>query len=209
VALDAAHRVSEFVCKRSARVTNFLRNDAASYVAANYSRVFILPDPNNAAVIWGYYTLSATSMPYAEMTGSQQKKVPNVIQPGIPAPLALLGYMGRDSDKTESGFGEAIIVDAARRVYHSRDIAAWGIILDAENRAPDLMKWYEGLGFKVKAVPSGTVTGVMWAPLSNLIPELNPNLAKQLAQMREKARRARERARAQQVAAATAPKSEA
>ena len=193
VSLDALHRVSDFVCARSSRVTSFLRDDAAKYVASNFARVFILPSPSDPTEIWGYYSLSAFSMPYEAMGSSDQKRVPEAVKTGIPVPFALLGYMGRDSNKTTPGFGEAIVLDAARRVYHSRDIAAWGIILDAEGRQPKLMAWYETMGFKVKKVAVDETTGVMLAPLTLLIPELmSANLIKQ----REKAKGKRQRAKA-------------
>jgi hypothetical protein len=187
VPLEPTHRLADFVCNRSERVQGFLRDHAAKYVAANFARVFILPNPADPNEVWGYYTLSAASIPYGDLTAGQQKRVP---LPGIPAPLAIIGYMGRH-DGAEPGLGAGLIVDAARRVHRDPHIAAWGLILDAEARNADLMKWYESVGFRPKKVEKGQVTGVMYAPLTNLIPELNPAMAAEREKARQKAIRAR------------------
>jgi hypothetical protein len=87
--------------------------------------------------------------------------------------MMLLGYMGRnDASAAPRGLGEALVVDAARRVYLNADLAAWGLMLDSEG-GPDnakLWAWYQSIGFTpAKADPK---LGVMYAPWKKLIPEL-------------------------------------
>jgi hypothetical protein len=79
--------------------------------------------------------------------------------------------MGRH-DEAPKGIGAGLIIDAARRVYRNSDIAAWGLILDAEGQNEQLMKWYESIGFR----RAKKTTGVLYAPFKSLIPELNPQL---------------------------------
>ena len=60
--------------------------------------------------------------------------------------MALIGYMGRD-DRAPSGLGEALLVDAARRVALIREhIAIWGLSLHSETNGR-LAQWYEDQGF--------------------------------------------------------------
>jgi hypothetical protein len=89
---------------------------------------------------------------------------------GYPAPMVRIGFMGRD-DSSPKGFGAALLVDAARRVYRNGDIAAWGLVLESEN-GPDnkkLWEWYKAQGFKPCR---GAHPHSMYAPLSAFLPEL-------------------------------------
>lgn len=164
VRLHSRHRVGDFECAKSARVQSFLRAHAADYERLNYARVFAIENPHAPDQMWGYYTLTAAFLERSETSTQIQKRIP----PGLPVPLVRIGYMGRD-DKAPRTLGAALVVDAARRVYRNSDIAAWGLILDAEGANPRLMTWYESVGFK-RAKTRG---GVMYAPFKSLIPELN------------------------------------
>jgi hypothetical protein len=82
--------------------------------------------------------------------------------------------MGRHEDPTTKGFGEALIVDAARRAYH-QEVPPWGLMLDSDGGPANktLWRWYQTQGF-VPALddPASEKSGVMYAPFKRLIPEL-------------------------------------
>jgi hypothetical protein len=103
--------------------------------------VFVLAHADDLSLVCGYYTLTAALIQRASVSTQHQKKVP----PGIPVPLIRIGYMGRD-DSTAPNLGAALVVDAARRVYRNLDIAAWGLVLDAEGQNEKLMARYVALG---------------------------------------------------------------
>ncbi|MGH7813238.1 MAG: hypothetical protein ACREQI_04460 [Candidatus Binataceae bacterium] len=176
VPLSEIHRAADFRCARSARINGFFGKECSELLAHRYCRVFILPNPSDTSEIWGFYTLSASLFPRERTTGSEQKRIPG----GIPVPMALIGYMGRN-DCAPKGLGKSLIVDAARRVHRNEDFAAWGLTLDAEGGPanPKLWEWYKLQGFTpAKADPDPKKTdpnaGVMYAALKKLIPELNP-----------------------------------
>jgi hypothetical protein len=102
------------------------------------------------------------------LTGSQQKKVPK----GLSVPMFRIGFMGRD-DNAPKGVGSVLISDAARRIFANPDIAAWGLMLDSEGGPTNgsLWEWYKRQGFS--PTRDGNNPGVMFAPLKQLIPELN------------------------------------
>jgi len=88
--------------------------------------------------------------------------------------MMLIGFMGKD-DRAPKGLGSALIVDAARRVHRNPDLAAWGLMLDAEGGpGTKLWTWYESQGFRqVKVTESSkTPPGVMYGALKKLLPEL-------------------------------------
>lgn len=160
VPLAANHAVGDFDCGRSERINSFIRSEFKRWVELNYCRIFILPSPDDPNAIWGYYTLSAALLIRNEISGQHQKKA----IPGIPVPLVRIGYMGRHVNSPKDT-GAALIADAALRVHKNSDVAAWGLVLDAENQNENLMKRYEDIGFK----RAKTLGGVMYGPLKSFL----------------------------------------
>jgi hypothetical protein len=85
--------------------------------------------------------------------------------------MALIGFMGRH-DGAPKGIGAGLVVDAARRVHRSQDLAAWGLMLDSEGGEANakLWKWYVDQGFtpaRDKDRPA-----VMYGALKKFLPEL-------------------------------------
>lgn len=169
VRLTEHHRVAEFCCSKSDRVQQFFSRECPALIAANYCRVFILASPADEGLIWGYYTLSPALIVRNEATGSDQKRIPK----GLPIPAMRIGFLGRD-DRALPGLGASLVLDAARRVHNSIDVAAWGLMLDAEGGRDNkpLWSWYQGLGFK--PLKTQEPSNALYAPLKALIPELNP-----------------------------------
>lgn len=152
-------------------MTEFIRSLAPEWVAKNYCRVFVLPNPDAPSAIWGYYTLSPAMLVRSDLSTQHQKRA----IPGIPVPLMRIGFMGRD-DRSPKGLGAGLVTDAARRVHRNPDVAAWGLILDSERgeENPGLMRRYTEIGFRSAKSDAARASGVMYAPLKSLIPELNP-----------------------------------
>jgi hypothetical protein len=168
VPVDKRHQLDKFVCTQSERVSAFLLKEAKVLVP-NYCRLFIAPDPNDEATVWGYYTLSAALLSKQNLSGSDEKKISQDYM-GYPAPMVRIGFMGRH-DGAPKGLGASLIVDAARRVYRNCDIAAWGLVLESEG-GPDnkkLWKWYKDQGFKPCR---GAHPHSVYGPLSAFLPEL-------------------------------------
>lgn len=177
VPLNDNHRCADFVCSKSERVTGFFSRERHVLVPNNYCRVFILPNPDDPTHIWGFYTLSPSALARSMARNREQRSIPG----GLPIPMILIGFMGR-SDDSPKGLGESLIVDAARRVHRNSDIAAWGLMLDAEGGPQNekLWAWYQEQKFQPvkpdpKTDPGKPASGVMYAALPWLIPEINAN----------------------------------
>ncbi len=115
VALSAKHETDKFCCTKSLRVQSFLRSECRQLIEQNYCRVFVIEDPSTAARVLGYYTLSASVIARDNLSNRHQRHAPR----GIPVPMVLLGFMGKD-DGAPQGMGAALIVEAARRIVGSR-----------------------------------------------------------------------------------------
>jgi hypothetical protein len=169
VRLSSCHRTADFVCAKSARVCAFFKDECPHFIEHNYCRVFILPNPDDPTEVWGFYTISPSLLFRGAATNSDQRRVPK----GLPIPMALIGFMGRH-DGAPSGLGEALVVDAARRIYRSNDFAAWGLMLDSEGGKENkkLWDWYIAQGF-TPANDTGRPTA-MYGALKKFLPELQP-----------------------------------
>jgi len=167
VLLSANHRIADFRCEKSERIAAFFSRECAEFIAKGYCRVFVLPNPDDHNHIFGYYTLSPSILTRSRVTGSDQRRVVR----GLPIPMCLIGFMGR-CDSAPKGIGEALIVDAARRVCGNLDIASWGLMLDSEGGpGTKLWNWYLSQGF-TPAKDEGTSSGVLYGALKKFIPEL-------------------------------------
>lgn len=168
VSFDATHRTKDFICENSPRVAGFFTTEAPKLVP-NYCRLFIASNPDDPTHIWGFYTLSAALLLKSNLTGSDEKRISKNYL-GIPAPMVRIGFMGRDKSAPK-GFGAPLLIDAARRVYRNRDIAAWGLVLEADGGPENkkLWKWYEDQGFKPCR---GSHPHSVYAALSAFLPEL-------------------------------------
>jgi GNAT superfamily N-acetyltransferase len=138
-----------------------MRRYARKREAQNYSRAYVWPFEDDPTRVAGFYALSVYVVNRPEMTKPLQNKT--VV--GIPAPVALIGFMGRD-DAAPKGLGSALLYDAALRVDEIRKaIGIWGLFLHAENE--QLAKWYEGHGF----FRCQQTNRAMYAPLSRFLPD--------------------------------------
>jgi hypothetical protein len=81
-----------------------------------------------------------------------------------------IGFLGRD-DSAPKGLGEALLVDAARRVYRSDDTAGAALILDSEGGpGTRLYEWYREVMKFEPIRRDGQDTGALYCPLGRLLP---------------------------------------
>lgn len=139
VPLNAERHSTKNFDSRSDRVKKFIQTECWPLIATNYTRVFVWPSADGSEIL-GFYSLSAFSVERGELNNRYQRKAPG----GIPAPMTLIGYMGK-SQHAPANFGPALIADAALRASRNTDIACWGLCLHAENES--LAAWYGKLGF--------------------------------------------------------------
>jgi hypothetical protein len=166
VPLSSAHRMADFQCARSERVQKFFTTEWPELGPLHYCRAFVWPDPDDPTRILGYYTLSAAVIVRADLKSGDNKRMPR----GIPVPVALIGFLGRD-DRAQKKLGSALLYDAALRVSMIEDIGIWGLALDAENHGIEadqdkLVLWYRKMGFKSTKLDPFR----MYGPLSAFVP---------------------------------------
>lgn len=107
----------------------YLHRYAGQDVRKQVAAVFVLT-PENAPVIAGYYSLSATAVRHENLPDELIRKLPKY--PLIPA--TLLGRLAVDQRFRGAGLGETLLMDALfRSLQHSREIASMAVIVEAVN----------------------------------------------------------------------------
>jgi ribosomal protein S18 acetylase RimI-like enzyme len=137
--LGAHHDRTTFDCGEPI-LNEYLGRQAAQDVKRRVARVFVgLGDAPRK--VDGYYTVSATSFERSGLPPALSKRLPY-----YPVPAALIGRLAIDRERQGRGLGEALLLDAMRRVLRaSMAIAVHAIVVDAKNARA--RAFYERYGF--------------------------------------------------------------
>lgn len=142
--LGTVHDRASFHCGEPS-LDAYIRRQASQDVRRRVAQTFVAPgeEPQEIA---GYYTLSAASFEKEEMPSELAKRLPH-----YPVPAAVLGRLAIAQLNQGSGLGEALLIDAIKRVLHASDtIGVYAIIVDALNDSA--YSFYKRYGFQ--AFPS-------------------------------------------------------
>ena len=149
-----AHDRAGFSCG-SDPLDRYFRERASQDAKRSVSGCFVAVESTSGAVA-GYYTLSAASVPAAELSDDLLKRLPRY--PALPA--ALIGRLAVDRRFRGLGLGGALVADAALRVL-AGDLKALAIIVDAKDDAAS--SFYLHLGFS----PFKSRARSLFAPLAS------------------------------------------
>jgi ribosomal protein S18 acetylase RimI-like enzyme len=136
--LAPSHDRKAFSCEVPA-LDRYLRELATQDVKRRVSNCFVACDA--AGIVAGYYTFAACSLPLAELTGEEVRRLPRY--PLLPA--GLIGRLAVDRRFRGRRLGGAMIMDAVLRATRA-DPAIFAIIVDAKDAAA--VSFYEHLGFR-------------------------------------------------------------
>lgn len=142
--LDTDHDRENFECGDEA-LDLFLRqqarqkqskNNAVTHVAVNRGEKEV------PKIIYGFYTLSCTSLDYHLLPPLHAKKA----SPKERIPALKLGRLARNRLYTRSGFGEIILRDLFKRAIElSEEIGCY--LIDVDVKHPSLKRFYHQYGF--------------------------------------------------------------
>ena len=143
--LGPGHDRASFDCGEPS-LDSYIRRQASQDVRQRVAQTFVAlgGEPQEIA---GYYTLSAASFEKEEMPPELAKRLPH-----YPVPAAVLGRLAIAQQHQGSGLGEALLIDAIKRVLQASDtIGVYAIIVDAlNNRACSFYKRYGFQAFPSK-----------------------------------------------------------
>ena len=126
--LTKAHDRKSFDCGHE-DLNRYLREQARQDAEKRVAAPFVLTQPGDPTVL-GFYTLSSSISPVAELPPELMKRLPRYGQ----LPVTLLGRLAVDRSAGGQGVGEFLLVDALRRSLEAaQQIAAMAVIVDAKN----------------------------------------------------------------------------
>lgn len=123
--LDASFDKSGFDCNNP-QLNDFLRKYASQNQKKRYSLTFVATT-RESKVIVGYYSVSASSIEFANLPDSIKKGLPK-----YPAPVMLIGQLAVDQNLQGQGLGEILLMHAlSRAVRISSEMAIFAVRVDA------------------------------------------------------------------------------
>jgi ribosomal protein S18 acetylase RimI-like enzyme len=138
--LGSHHDRAAFSCGEPA-LDAYLQRQASQDIRRRVTQVFVAIG-NAPEKITGYYSLSAASFEKEALPPALAKRLPR-----YPVPAAVLGRLAIDRGQQGRGLGEALLLDAIRRVIRaSTTIAMYAIIVDAKNERAQA--FYARYGFR-------------------------------------------------------------
>ncbi len=137
-ALNPAHDRKNFSCGVEP-LDHYFRAFAGQDIKRRVSNCFVASDGEGRVA--GYYTFAATSLPLAELTDDEKKRLPRYA--GLPA--GLIGRLAIDQKFQGQRLGGALILDAASRASRAEP-AIFALIVDAKDEKA--IGFYQHLGFR-------------------------------------------------------------
>jgi len=138
--LGPQHDRVAFSCGEPA-LDAYLQRQASQDMRRRVAQVFVAVGDLRERVA-GYYSLSAASFEKEVLPTALAKRLPH-----YPVPAAVLGRLAIDRQQQGRGLGEALLLDAVRRVVRaSATIAVYAIVVDAKNERAQ--GFYERYGFR-------------------------------------------------------------
>lgn len=124
--LDKKHNRKGFDCGKEL-LNDYLKTQAGQDIKRKISVCFVLAD-SETNIVYGYYTLSNSSIPLSSFSEQIQKKLPKSYQS---IPTTLLGRLAIDKNQQGIGIGKILLIDALKRSYSiANEIGSFAVVVD-------------------------------------------------------------------------------
>ncbi len=137
--LSNSHDRTGFKCGEEA-LEHYFRYHVTQDVRRHIANCFVAVESSTGTVA-GYYTLSATGIPFTSLPAEVTKKLPRY--PVLPA--VRIGRLAVRMSSQGKRLGSALLADAAARALRA-EVAAFVLLVDAKN--DKAVQFYHKFGFK-------------------------------------------------------------
>lgn len=163
VKLCRDHDRTHFSCEEEL-LDKYLKRQASQDMKRGLSVCYVLLGSNNEVL--GYYTLSSNNISVEDFPAELAKKLPLAYRE---LPAVLIGRLAMDKTQKGKGYGEALLVDALRRIG---DIAERnGVVAVIVDAMSDMAaSFYAKYGFQ--AIPSGRRMVLPMQTIKKAMPEI-------------------------------------
>jgi len=141
--LDAKqHDRAAFDCGVEA-LNRYLKNLTAQHRTKGIATTFVLVDSDQPARILGYYSLSAATLLFDQLTDADRKGLPS-----YPIPAVRIGRLAAAVFARGKGLGEMLLQNALKRVLHSRStLGVYAVVVEAKDASAEA--FYRKYGFRL------------------------------------------------------------
>lgn len=153
--LGPDHERNSFACG-SPPLDQYLKTQVGQDIRRHLANCFVA-SPAGSSLVAGYYTLSAASVPIADLDDALKKRLPHYAT----VPAALVGRLAVDGRHQGSGLGAILLADAARRASRS-DAAIFALLVDAKDDSA--ASFYRHHGF----VPFASRANSLFLPIATI-----------------------------------------
>jgi len=138
--LGKQHNRHSFDCGEDS-LNQYLKRFARQDIQRQLNRVFVVSPSDDPELIYGYYSLSASTLVAASLPERLQQRLPR-----YPVPTVLLGRLAVATDQQGQGIGGIMLVNAMQRAMQASQVMAiYAIIVDALN--DPAVGFYRQFGF--------------------------------------------------------------
>jgi GNAT superfamily N-acetyltransferase len=154
--LSETHQKEKFRCGKE-MLDVYLHRQAGQDLRKKVSTCFVLSD--DQLTIKGYYTLSAGSIPRAQIPENVSKKLPRYED----IPVILLGRLAVDENFKGLGLGGILLLDALKRSFDIKSEAIGAVAVLVDPLDADAVGFYRKYGFILL-----TDSGRMFLPMKTI-----------------------------------------
>lgn len=119
--ISKSHNRKKFSCSNT-ELNTYLQKYARQNDISNIAKTFVAVDNKNK--VYGYYSLSTSSIEFQELPEKYTKQLPH-----YPIPAALIARLAIDSNIEGQGLGSRLLIDALQRIFLVSDELAIKVVL--------------------------------------------------------------------------------
>jgi predicted GNAT family N-acyltransferase len=136
-------------------LNRYLKGLATQHRAKGISTTFVLIDTDDPRRILGFYSLSAATLAFENLTDEDRKGLP-----AYPIPAVRIGRLARTASARGRGLGELLLQNAIKRVLQTRGtLGVYAVVVEAKDAAAEA--FYRKFGFHL----CDTQTRQLYLPL--------------------------------------------
>ena len=136
-------------------LNRYLKGLATQHRAKGIATTFVLIDTDAPSRILGFYSLSAATLSFDNLTDEDRKGLPT-----YPIPAVRIGRLAGAASARGRGLGELLLQNAIKRVLHTRGtLGVYAVVVEAKDAAVET--FYRKFGFRL----CDTQTRQLYLPL--------------------------------------------
>lgn len=121
----------------------YLKNLAAQHRTKGIATSFVLVESDRPTKILGYYSLSAATLAFEQLSAADRKGLPT-----YPIPAVRIGRLAASTASRGQGLGELLLQSAIKRILRTRNtLGVYAVVVEAKDASAE--SFYRKYGFRL------------------------------------------------------------